>query len=381
MASDVIIVGAGMVGAACAWSLARRGVRVSVVGERLAGGATAAGMGHLLVVDDDPHMLDWTRQGRSGWERIAREWGAEDRARIEWSESGTLWVAETAEDVADAHAKRERMTAAGVDCAWIDAKALGDLEPSLSPALLGALRVPGDRIVYPPAAAQWLLEDAQRHGAQLRLGQRVERVADRLVFLAGGEQLEGDRVIVAAGQASGRLLGIGGLEVVPKKGHLVITERVDLSVRHHLVELGYARSVANAAGWSVAFNVQPRPTGQLLVGSSRSYEGGRRLDRAIVAAMLRRAFEFMPALASAPALRTWTGLRPMAGEGAPLIGPAGDSDSAPLVATGHEGLGVTTALVTADSIAAWLGLGEHPVDPRPFDPRRAVAQMRSVHHG
>ena len=109
----------------------------------------------------------------------------------------------------------------------------------------------------------------------------------------------------------------------------------------------------------MAFNVQPRASGQLLVGSSRAYVGGREFDRALAARMLERAFEFLPVLRELAAIRAWTGLRCASADGKPLIGPI-DAEGRTLVATGHEGYGITTALITGDLIAAWLGRGDLP---------------------
>jgi glycine/D-amino acid oxidase-like deaminating enzyme len=120
----------------------------------------------------------------------------------------------------------------------------------------------------------------------------------------------------------------------------------------------------------VAFNVQPRATGQLLVGSSRELVGwDASLNRPLLARMLRRAAEFLPVLPELRALRSWTGFRPATPDKLPLIGRWEDRL---LVAAGHEGLGVTTALATGRLIAD-IALDRTPfLDPTPFDPRRAM---------
>ncbi|MBX9265304.1 D-amino-acid oxidase, partial [Klebsiella pneumoniae] len=81
----------------------------------------------------------------------------------------------------------------------------------------------------------------------------------------------------------------------PKKGQLAITDRYRPRVQHQLVELGYGAS-AHGGGTSVAFNLQPRPTGQLLIGSSRQFDNREReLDLPLLAQMLDRARHFVPA--------------------------------------------------------------------------------------
>jgi len=122
--------------------------------------------------------------------------------------------------------------------------------------------------------------------------------------------------------------------------------------------------------------VQPRPTGQLLLGSSRQFgEADTAVEPGMLARMLRRAVAYMPALSGLNAIRAWTGLRPATPDGLPLIGPAGPFAAASMhpslwLATGHEGLGVTTALGTAKLIAArMLGLPA-PFDDHPYLPDR-----------
>jgi glycine/D-amino acid oxidase-like deaminating enzyme len=130
----------------------------------------------------------------------------------------------------------------------------------------------------------------------------------------------------------------------------------------------------------VAFNVQPRATGQLLVGSSRQVDvDSRDVDRAILRQMLDRCREYMPDLADVPAIRTWTGLRAATPDGLPLVGPWQKLPGVWL-ATGHEGLGITTSLGTAELVAHGLSGTGTRLDPLAFLPARfAVAEVAS--HG
>ena len=116
--------------------------------------------------------------------------------------------------------------------------------------------------------AEWLLAHAPRpiHFEQAE----VTRIAGRTVHLADGSQRSAGAVLLAAGIEAPRLCP--GLPIRPKKGHLAITERHPGLLRHQLVELGYITSAHHSDGTSVAFNLQPRPTGQLLIGSSRQFD-------------------------------------------------------------------------------------------------------------
>jgi D-hydroxyproline dehydrogenase subunit beta len=176
-------------------------------------------------------------------------------------------------------------------------------------------------------------------------------------------------VVNAAGTAAPLLTP--GLPIQPRKGHLVITDRYPGFCRHQLVELGYLKSAHTPSPESVAFNLQPRATGQMLLGSSREYVGLEPgINRRIRDRMLRRALEFMPALARLSAIRTWTGFRPSTPDNLPLIGRI-ETDAGLFVAAGHEGLGITTSLGTARLIADAILGRTSPIDPAPYSPMRA----------
>ncbi len=184
--------------------------------------------------------------------------------------------------------------------------------------------------------------------------------------------IEAGAVVNAAGTAAPLLTP--GLPVAPRKGHLVITDRYPGFCRHQLVELGYLKSAHTPAPESVAFNLQPRATGQMLLGSSREFVGlDASINRRIRARMVRRALEFMPALAGLSAIRTWVGFRPATPDNLPLIGRYGPVPGL-VVAAGHEGLGITTALATAELVADAILGRESAIDPGPLLPDAAPSR-------
>jgi glycine/D-amino acid oxidase-like deaminating enzyme len=165
------------------------------------------------------------------------------------------------------------------------------------------------------------------------------------------------------------------IDVKKRKGHLVITDRYPGFVRHQLVELGYLKSAHSVQADSVAFNVQPRRTGQVLIGSSRQYgTEDKAVDHTILERMLRRSQEYMPGLRQMSAIRTWTGFRAATPDKLPLIGPwAGDRSV--FLATGHEGLGITTSLGTARILVDQI-MGTKPEIPvEPYLPSRATKEF------
>ncbi len=328
------------------------------------GGATAAAMGHIVVMDDSPAQFALTELSRRLWTGLAGEMPA----ACEDDLTGTLWVAADADEMSHVASKAGFYRRRGVEVEELSSEELARAEPNLRPGLAGALRVPGDRVVYPVNAARWLLDRAVARGAVKREGVEAIRVGARQVETREGP-IDAGAVVNAAGAAAPLLTS--GLPIQPRKGHLVITDRYPGFCRHQLVELGYLKSAHTPSPESVAFNLQPRATGQMLLGSSREFVGlDASINRQIRDRMIRRALEFMPALARLSAIRTWTGFRPSTPDNLPLIGRSGAVDGL-FVAAGHEGLGITTSLGTAHLVADAILGRQSPIDPTPYSPMRA----------
>lgn len=376
---DVVVVGAGIVGAACAHELASHGLDVLVL-ERagIGAGVTAAGMGHLVMMDETPAEFELCARSLALWHGLAPRL----ESRHGFVRCGTLWVAADDEEFALAETRRQALRARDIRCDILDATQLREAEPMLRHGLRGGMIVEGDAVVFAPAVAAWLLAEPVSGRIAVRQRCQVAGIVREGVRLANGERIACGAVLLANGLQAAELLP--ALPLRAKKGHLLITDRYPGVVRHQILELGYIKSAHEASGTSVAFNVQPRPTGQLLVGSSRQFDSeDPAVEPGILASMLRRAVLYMPALAALNAIRAWTGFRPATSDGLPLIGPAGRFADESMhrglwLATGHEGLGVTTALGTAELIAAQMLDLPAPFDGEPYLPGRH-AHSGSVH--
>jgi D-hydroxyproline dehydrogenase subunit beta len=366
MAYDVAIVGAGIVGAACAASLSARRFRTIVIeAGGVASGATAAGMGHIVVMDDSEAQFALTKYSRGLWSDLADELPPSG----EYEACGTIWVAADDDEMNALRSKKEFYETRGVPADILDEKQLLSAEPNLRPGLAGGLRVESDSVVYQLCAAQFLLDRAIGAGAELATGKKVVEIRDNGALLDNGDFIAAGKVVNAAGVAAPELSP--QLKIARRKGHLVITGRYPGFVRHQLVEIGYLRSAHSADGESVAFNIQPRMTGQVLVGSSRQFgREGSEIDHKILRRMAARGFEYMPALRDLKALRVWTGFRPATPDNLPYIGKLPGRENV-YVAAGHEGLGITTSLGTAALLADQISGRECAIPPAPYSPARA----------
>jgi glycine/D-amino acid oxidase-like deaminating enzyme len=366
---DAVVVGAGIVGAACADECIRHGMRVAVVdGDVIGGGATAAGMGHIVVMDDSEAQFALTRYSQLLWQEFRPVLPAD----VEYEQCGTIWVAADEEEMAEVQRKHSYYSQRGVPVEVLNRDAVERAEPNLRKGMAGGLLMPEDGVLYSPCAARFLLERAQAGGATIQLGCPVSHIGNGRVRLKDGMELSTGAIINAAGNGAASLTP--GLAIKKRKGHLVITDRYPGFVRHQLVELGYLKSAHSTTFDSVAFNVQPRKTGQVLIGSSRQYDvEDKQVDNPILLRMLKRAEEYMPGLAQMSTIRVWTGFRAATPDKLPLIGPW-PGDSTVFLATGHEGLGITTSLATARILVDQITGRKAAIPVEPYLPSRVSSE-------
>jgi len=375
---DVVIAGGGIVGAACALAFAQTRLRVALVErELIGGGATAAGMGHIVVMDDSEAQFALTRRSQQLWQKLSPSLPA----GAEFEKRGTIWVAADNEELAEAARKHGYLRDREVPSQILSTDELATLEPNLRPGLGGGLLVPEDAVVYPPVVALHLARLAQSLGSDVIVGRSIVHFRDGETRLDDGTSLRAPKLVNAMGADA--MLCTAGLPIKKRKGHLAITDRYPGFADHQLVELGYLKSAHSISTDSVAFNVQPRQTGQILIGSSRQYGNeDSAVNQALLSAMLERAALYMPPIANLSVIRVWTGFRAATPDKLPLIGPA-PGDSTLWLATGHEGLGITTALATAELLAAAFNGTKPSIAPEPYLPARFDPANRNetiLHH-
>ncbi|MGA4845510.1 NAD(P)/FAD-dependent oxidoreductase [Streptomyces sp. G5(2025)] len=374
-----MVVGAGVVGAACAYYASLSGLRVTVVDRGpVAGGTTGAGEGNLLVSDKEPGPeLELALLSATLWQDLA----AELPSRIEYERKGGLVVASTVAGMTALRGFAAGQERAGVEAIEVTADGLTDLEPHLAPGLAGGFHYPQDAQVQPALAAAHLLRAAADTGRlTLRLGEEVTAV-----LTGPGGQVLGVRtpagvakaphVVNATGAWGGRLARLAGVElpVLPRRGFVLVTEPLPRVVRHKVYSADYVADVASgSAGLQTSAVVEGTPAGPVLIGASRERVG---FDRSLSVEALRRlaaqATRLFPVLAEVRAIRTYAGFRPYLPDHLPAIGP---DPRAPglLHACGHEGAGIGLAPATGLLIAAMLTASEPPLPVRPFAPERFV---------
>ncbi|MFJ8667122.1 NAD(P)/FAD-dependent oxidoreductase [Streptomyces sp. NPDC093600] len=372
--SDVIVVGAGVVGAACAYYASRAGLTVTVIDRGpVAGGTTGSGEGNLLVSDKEGPELELALFSTRLWRELADLLPS----GIEYEPKGGLVVAsdETGmRALRDFAAGQEK---AGVSAREVPPELLRDLEPHLAPGLAGGFHYPQDAQVMPALAAAHLLR-AGGDRVRRRLGEEVTGLLTgasgevRGVRTTDGE-LHAPYVVNAAGTWGGELARLAGVElpVLPRRGFVLVTEPLPRLVRHKVYAADYVADVASgSAALQTSAVVEGTPAGPVLIGASRERVG---FDRTMSSEVLRRlaagATALFPVLAAVRALRTYAGFRPYLPDHLPAIGPDPRVPGL-LHACGHEGAGIGLAPATGLIVAGCLTGDEPPLDIRPFRPER-----------
>jgi len=364
---DIAVVGAGIVGSACAMELARRGRSVVLVeAVDVASDTSCRAMGHVGVYDDSPGQIAITRYARGLWDEIAPELPPE----VEFARRGALWVAPNEDDMAEVERKSETYARANVDARVVDGRTLAEMEPNLRPGLPGALFVPGDIVLDATGATRFFARRAESFGAELRLKARVRSIREGGVTLTDGGEVRADGVVVAAGWQVNKLLP--HVPVRPRKGHIILTAPRPGYVRHQVSEVGYVRGAATRTNESITFAFQPRANGQYMIGATRQYVGeSADVESRIIDGLLARARLFLPDIDTLAIERTWTGFRPAGPDSLPFIGPLPGRNRT-WIAGAHEGIGITTSIATGRMIAD-LVEGRTPEIPvEPYRPDRAI---------
>lgn len=375
---DVVVVGAGMTGAACALYAARAGLRVTLVDRGpVAGGTTGAGEGNLLVSDKEPGPeLELALHSVRLWAALAAEPGM--GAAVEYERKGGVVVAAAPQGLAALEELAVEQRAAGVEAVPVAADELHDLEPNLAPGLAGAVHYPQDAQVMPSLAAAHLVRAARAAGAGLHTGWTVTDVlrtaggAVRGVRTDRGD-IHAPALVNAAGTWGGEVAALAGvrLPVLPRRGFVLVTEPLPRMVHHKVYAADYVADVASdSAALQTSPVVEGTAAGPILIGASRERVGfDRSFSLPVVRSLAAGATRLFPFLERVRAMRSYLGFRPYMPDHLPAVGP--DPRVPGLFhACGHEGAGIGLAPGTGQLIAQVLSDKTLDLDLAPFRPDR-----------
>lgn len=391
-AADVVVIGAGIIGAACAEALSAAGLRVIVLDRGApAGGTTSGGEGNVLLSDKAPGPeLDLAVASRRRWPELLESLRAElgeDLAEVEWEPKGGLVVATDADAVGPLGILADAQRAAGVEAVDTTPEAARAMEPHLAEDVRAAVHYPEDAQLQPVLAATALLAAVRARGGEVRGGAEVHGLVLDATGTVAGVRL-GDAtvscgsVVNACGPWAGHFSAIAGapIEVLPRRGMVLVTAPLPPVVRRKVYAADYVAAVANpGVDLQVSAVVEATATGTVLIGSSRQRVG---FDESLQVEVLRRlarsAIRLFPVLAGVPVMRTYGGFRPYTPDHLPVIG---EDPRFPGLwhASGHEGAGIGLAPATGRLVADLMCERRPEVDPFHFrvDRPGMIAEVRT----
>jgi glycine/D-amino acid oxidase-like deaminating enzyme len=381
---DVVVVGGGIVGAACTYELARAGASVTLIErEELAAGASGRNNG-LWVTPTDARLLPMARASLGRYLELVDD--SPVPYRLDRDPIGLLAVALDEDEMTLGARAHDPYRVAAVEVEGLGREDVLGLEPALSPEVLGGWLVHHGHRLAPAALTVALALLAAERGAAVRhhLPARtlIEREGRVVGVVTDEGRIDADEVVVATGPwAHASLDPVGHrLPIAGARGWLV---RLDPGPErlHRLVA---------SAGWELATGrwedgavragaledvsaatstlLHPATDGSLIAGSSRQPVLTPEAEEpGVPAKIVRGAIRLVPSLAEARVRSGWWGIRPMTPDERPFVGRLADGLS---VAAGHGSEGVILGAGTGQLIASMLLGHESPFDPEPFDPRR-----------
>jgi glycine/D-amino acid oxidase-like deaminating enzyme len=381
---DVVIVGGGIIGAACAFELAERGATVTLLErEELAAGASGRNNG-LWLTPVDPANVSMARTTLARYLEIAD--ASPVPFRLDPEPIGLLAAALDEEEMRAGEAEHEPYRAAGVQVDRLEAEEVRRLEPAIASGVLGGWLVHHGHRLAPAALTVGLALMAAERGATVRHHLPVRALLqerDRITGVLTDEgRIGADEVVVAAGPWSSSLLDPIGvrLPITGARGWLVRLDPPPGLLRHLVASAGWEDATGRWEDGAVragsleevsaatATLLHPATDGSLIAGSSRQpVITPEAEDPGVPARIVRGAIRMVPALADAEIRSAWWGIRPLTPDERPAVGRLRDGLS---IAAGHGSEGVILGAGTGQLVASQLLGDDPPFDPEPFDPGR-----------
>ncbi len=349
--TDVVVIGGGIIGASCAYYLARSGVQVTLIEKAsLCSEASNACQGHLYLWELPAVNVQLAKRSKILYQQLAGELDLD----LELRPTGSLAIADDEEGLAKLAHTLAEVHAAGAAGELLDREEVLRREPHISPKIAGGAFFPDDAQVNPLLATLALADGARKLGARVCINTDVTGLRignDRRIQAVetSNGTVHTDCVVNAAGAWSGGIAGMAGIQlpVVPRKGNLMVVGQVPDAFMNCkiIIASGYLDSLTSGSRVAVAANIQQTKEGNLILGSSREFAGfDKQVDPEVISEIAKRCIRYFPCLAGMHAIRSWAGLRPHSPDLIPII-----SDTAVkgfLVAGGHEGAGITMGPIT-----------------------------------
>jgi len=370
--TEVVIIGAGIVGAMCAYYVNRAGLKAIVIDRgTVASGTTGAGEGNIMVSDKSPGPeLELALKSRDMWFEVADDVGNE----FELVAKGGLAVSRG--DASSLFKLSNLQSIASVQTKKVGQEEIQELEPFISKEIQNGVHYPQDAQCQPMLAAAHILRQLQRQGLEFIGHQEVleiERNSESLKVRTSTLEIRSDFVVNAAGTWAGEIARLAGsdLPIMPRRGFILVTAPLPKYVNHKVYDSDYVDNVASSdADLQTSTVIEGTQSGPILIGASRERVGfDKSISVSVIQRLARQATSLFPVLAGAQLLRVYNGFRPYSPDHLPVIG------ADPLVpglfhCAGHEGAGIGLSAGSGKVIAQLIKKENPIVNPEPFSPAR-----------
>ncbi len=369
--ADVLIIGAGVIGASIAYHLTRHGIRPLVLEKSdPAAGSSGACDGLVFMQSKKPGLhLKLALESRRRFDGLMDPLGG----GIEFRSPGGMCLIESEAELAAMRLFVAEQRASGLDVELIDGDEARRREPCLSRRVIAATFSALDSQVNPYALTFAFLRSATSAGARMLSGVEVkgiEVVSGKATgVITGNGRISAPVVVNAAGAVAADVGRMAGLEVpvTPRRGQIIVTAAVPPLVRHCLISAQYVAVKFNpelAAAGGMGFSLEQADSGNILIGSTREFVGfDRRTTFDGIRTIASRIAPVIPALQRVPVIRTFGGLRPYTPDGLPILGKVAGVEGF-IMAAGHEGDGIALSPITGELIADLIATGrtQFPLD-------------------
>lgn len=363
--SDVVVIGAGVIGSSIAYHLARQKLQVTLLERKEpASGSSGACDGLVFLQSKKPGIhLELAMESRRRFDKLARCLPIS----IEYRKTGGMVVIETESEMAAMEQYVASQQRIGLDVRLLNARQTRQMEPGLSEQVLGAAYSPLDGQVNPIALTLGFMLGARALGAHLVCGAEVQGIDIRAGRVSGVitdmGNFETDIVVNAAGAYApeiGKMVGLT-IPIKPRRGQILVTEPCPPLIRHCMISASYIAAKYNpeiASKRDDGMSMEQTEKGNLLLGSTREFAG---YDNQVTTRGLKhiaeKSIHILPVLEKVKIIRAFAGLRPYTPDGLPVLGPVGKI-SGFIMAAGHEGDGIALSPITGELIAQWIAEGK-----------------------
>lgn len=363
----MLIIGGGVIGLSVGRALARRGVRnISIIERNEFGREASWAAGGILAPQVEADRADdffrLACRSRDLYRDFAAEIETETGAPVGLNTTGTLFVAFTENEETEFRARYDWQKSEGLAVEWLSGQEARQIESCISAKVCAALRFPNDFQIDNRQLVQALFTANQKLGVRLMPGCEALGLEITKGKVCGARTSQGvigaDVVLIAAGAWSSAIEAVDAVKVEPVRGQMLCFAAPQFA-RH---------VIYSSKGYLV-----PRSDGRLLSGSTTEHVGfDRRVTSEATSKIRSMAMQIAPALAQRPVIDSWSGFRPRASDGLPVLGASPASDGL-FYATGHYRNGILLAPITGELVAEAIINGATSAGCAAFSPRRFMA--------